>query len=86
VCLSDDLNHEESLHFPGALTDSVADEDLFGSPFYTTVMSSTPTEDGAKESADSDDPIVPEGVLRGIEDIEAGNTASKEELESLLNF
>jgi len=49
-------------------------------------MSLTPTEDGADEHADGDDPVVPEGVLRGIEDIEEGNTASKEELESLLKF
>jgi len=28
-------------------------------------------------------PEVPEGVLRGIEDIADGNTASKEDLESL---
>ena len=49
-------------------------------------MSFTPTEDGAEEPSDGDDPVIPEGVLRGIEDIEDGNTASKEELESLLKF
>ena len=49
-------------------------------------MSLTPTGDGAEEPTDGDDPVVPEGVLRGIEDIEEGNTASKEELESLLEF
>jgi len=50
-------------------------------------MSLTPTDDGAEERADDvDAPLVPEGVLRGIEDIEEGNTASKEDLEALLNF
>lgn len=49
-------------------------------------MSRTPTEDGAGEPTDGDAPVIPEGVLRGIEDIEEGNTASKEELESLLKF
>jgi hypothetical protein len=49
-------------------------------------MSLTPAEDRAEEPTDGDDPVIPEGVLRGIEDIEDGNTASKEELESLLKF
>lgn len=50
-------------------------------------MSLTPTDDGTEEhSDDGDEPLVPEGVLRGIDDIEEGNTASKEELESLLKF
>lgn len=47
-------------------------------------MSLTPTEDGAEEYSNGDDPVVPEGVLRGIRDIEEGDTASKEELKSLL--
>jgi len=50
-------------------------------------MSLTPSDDGAeKRSDDGDDPLVPKGVLRGIEDIEEGNTASKEDLEELLKF
>jgi len=35
---------------------------------------------------DGDRPDVPEGVLRGIGDIAEGNTASKEDLESLLKY
>jgi len=31
-------------------------------------------------------PLVPEGVLDGIEDIKKGNTASKEDIESVLKF
>jgi hypothetical protein len=50
-------------------------------------MSLTQIDDGAEEPADDGDaPLLPEGVLRGIEDIEEGNTASKEDLEALLNF
>jgi len=50
-------------------------------------MSLTPTDDGAEKGAyDGDEPLVPEGVLRGIEDIEEGDTASKEDLKALLNF
>lgn len=49
-------------------------------------MSLTPTEDESDDGSDGDEPLVPEGVFRGIEDIEDGNTASKEDLDSLLNF
>lgn len=50
-------------------------------------MSTTPVDDAADEgSDDGDEPLVPEGVLDGIDDIEDGNTASKEDLESLLKF
>ena len=55
--------------------------------FYPLSMSPVPTDDGAEERTDDGDaPLVPEGVLRGIEDIEEGNTTSKEELEALLKF
>jgi len=40
-------------------------------------------EDGVE---DGDRPEVPEGVLRGIEDIEEGRTASEEDLESVLKY
>jgi hypothetical protein len=33
-----------------------------------------------------DHPEVPEGVLRGIEDIADGETASKDDLESVLKY
>lgn len=50
-------------------------------------MSITPVDDCAEDSSDDgDEPVVPEGVLEGINDIEDGNTASKEDLESLLKF
>lgn len=49
-------------------------------------MSLTPAEDEQSEESDGDEPLVPEGVLRGIEDLEAGDTVSKDTLESLLNF
>ena len=35
---------------------------------------------------DCEEPEVPEGVLRGIRDLEEGNTVSKAELESVLKF
>ena len=41
-------------------------------------MSSTP--------ADGDECLVPKGVLNGIDDIEDGNTASKADLKSELQF
>lgn len=44
------------------------------------------SSDGEEVSAEGDDPSVPEGVLRGIEDIAEGNTASKEDIESVLKF
>jgi len=31
-------------------------------------------------------PVVPQGVLRGIEDIDAGNTASLEDLKDATKF
>ena len=39
-------------------------------------------DDGKNEER----PEIPEGVLRGIEDIAEGNTASKEDLENLLDI
>lgn len=47
---------------------------------------SRPDNDTEDSTDDGGDPLVPEGVLRGIEDIEEGNTASKEDLESVLKF
>lgn len=32
----------------------------------------------------TDDPLIPKGVLRGIESIARGNTASKEDIEAVL--
>ena len=50
-------------------------------------MSTKPVDDGAESSSDDgEDPVVPEGVLEGIDDIEDGNTASKADIESLLKF
>lgn len=44
-------------------------------------------DDDTEDSTDEgEDPLVPEGVLRGIEDIEDEETASKEDLESTLKF
>lgn len=40
--------------------------------------------DAGSEHEDDEELVVPEGVLRGIEDIAAGNTASKDDLESVL--
>lgn len=50
-------------------------------------MSLHESGDGREGDAeDGDRPEVPEGVLRGIEDIEEGQTASKEELASVLKY
>ena len=49
-------------------------------------MSLTPVNDDAETgSEDSDDPVIPEGVLRGIEDVNAEDTASKEDLEAIFD-
>lgn len=46
-----------------------------------------PDQNGSEGgSSDSDEPQVPEGVLRGIEDIEEGNTASKDDIDEALKF
>ena len=37
-------------------------------------------------SNNGDGPYVPEGVFKGIEDINTGNTASMNDLESVLKF
>lgn len=51
------------------------------------MMSTHSHEDGDSTDAnDGEEPQVPEGVLRGIQDIADGNTASKEDLEAVLNF
>ena len=42
-------------------------------------------EDLLPEETDEERPEVPEGVLRGIEDVAEGNTASKEDLENLFD-
>ena len=44
------------------------------------------SSDGETISVEDADPVVPAGVLRGIEDIAEGNTASKEDIESILKF
>ena len=43
-------------------------------------------DNDSKAVADGGYPFVPEGVLRGIEDIGEANTASKENIESALKF
>lgn len=43
-------------------------------------------DDREGDAEDGDRPAVPEGVLRGIEDIIEGNTASKEDLEAVLKY
>ena len=48
-------------------------------------MSLTPRKNGANDG-DEEEPKVPEGVLRGIEDLDEGRTASKEDIESVLKF
>ncbi|GAB3688173.1 hypothetical protein GCM10028857_22040 [Salinarchaeum chitinilyticum] len=50
-------------------------------------MSRSRPDDG-QENGDEDPqrPEVPEGVLRGIEDIAEGRTASKEDIEALLEY
>lgn len=50
-------------------------------------MSLHPTgEDREDDAEDGERPEVPEGVLRGIEDLDEGRTASKEDLESVLKY
>ena len=51
-------------------------------------MSLTPAADDAETGSEDDsvdDPEIPVGVLRGIEDIATGDTASKADLESVLD-
>jgi len=43
-------------------------------------------EDREDDAEDGDRPKVPEGVIRGIEDLDEGRTASKEDLESVLKY
>ncbi|GAA0271331.1 hypothetical protein [Halobacterium noricense] len=43
-------------------------------------------DDRKSDAEDGGRPEVPEGILRGIEDIAEGNTASKEDLESVLKY
>jgi hypothetical protein len=48
-------------------------------------MSLTPTDDGCDaDPGDDDRPAVPEGVLRGIDDIAEGETASKDDIDAVL--
>jgi hypothetical protein len=47
---------------------------------------SRPDDDTEESTEDGGDPLFPEGVPRGIEDIDEGDTASKEDLESVLKF
>lgn len=43
-------------------------------------------EDDRSDGEDGEDLMVPEGVLRGIADIEEERTASKEDIEAILDF
>jgi hypothetical protein len=43
-------------------------------------------EDDRSDGEDREDPQVPEGVLRGIDDVEEERTASKEDIEAVLKF
>ncbi|WP_165857878.1 hypothetical protein [Halonotius pteroides] len=47
-------------------------------------MSLQPADDDTETGSEEDDPVIPAGVLRGIEDIADENTASKADLESIL--
>jgi len=48
-------------------------------------MGTHSVRDDSEDGTDSDErPEVPEGVLRGIEDIAEGDTASKEDIDSVL--
>ncbi|GAB7011262.1 MULTISPECIES: hypothetical protein [Haloferacaceae] len=51
-------------------------------------MSNVPTRknDGEPEAEEACEPRVPVGVLRGLRDLENGDTATKDDLESALNF
>lgn len=49
-------------------------------------MSFTPADNADERSDDGEDPVVPKGVLRGIEDVKEGDTASKADLEDILKF
>lgn len=65
------------------------DADLYGSGLNTGSMSHVPNGrdlDGESDSGEDVEPRVPFGVLRGIEDIGDGNTADKDDLESVLKF
>lgn len=42
--------------------------------------------DGESDNGEDVEPRIPFGVLRGIEDISEGNTADKDDLESVLKF
>jgi len=43
-------------------------------------------EDDRSDGEDGEDPLVPEGVLRGIEDVEEERTASKDDIKAILKF
>lgn len=48
---------------------------------------SSPTSDSHERDEEGDErPVVPEGVLQGIEDIDEGRTADKEDIESVLKY
>ena len=42
--------------------------------------------DGESDNGEDVEPRIPFGVLRGIEDMRQGNTADKDDLESVLKF
>ncbi|GAB3705206.1 hypothetical protein [Halorubrum pallidum] len=49
-------------------------------------MSLSGTGNSTDSSDNGEDPLVPEGVLGGIEDIREENTASGEDIKSVLKF
>lgn len=49
-------------------------------------MSTDQPEPAIRRVEDDDRPQVPEGVLRGIEDLAEGRTVDEEELEAVLKF
>jgi len=48
-------------------------------------MSLTPDDTTESGAEDDSDPEIPAGVLRGIEDIDAEETATKADLEAILH-
>lgn len=48
-------------------------------------MSSPRTDDGTEPDEADERPEIPEGVVRGIDDLTEGRTVGKEALESLLD-
>ena len=49
-------------------------------------MGSTCAENESNQADDGEQPTIPAGVLDGISDIQEGDTAGKNEIESILNY